>query len=285
MSGERCTYKLEDGLRYVTADKTAIPSRETVERRTVPKAIYQQIYQVLKEEIISGHLPYQSLMPSEHDLCEHFQCSRSSVRRALSQLAAEGFVQPMQGKGVRVIYNPLHENPRDRNDYGLETYQELSARRGFAPSTRTVVLERVITNPELSQIAGFAPGSELTHILRVRYADGRAVGTDESYYLASSVPGLTTDIVNRSIYQYLEDELGMSIVTSKRIITIEPVNRYDETLLDLDGFNAIAVMRCNAYDTNGIMIEYTETRQVPGFFELCQTSQRTHAPRKVPAAP
>ncbi len=34
-----------------------------------------------------------------------------------------------------------------------------------------------------------------------------------------------------------------------------------------------------AYDGTGIMIEYTETRQVPGFFELCFTSQRNRPAR------
>ena len=79
--------------------------RPSFEEPTVPKAIYRQIYSTLKDEVVSGRLPYQSFIPSEHALTERFDCSRSSVRRALSQLAAEGYVQPMQGKGVRVIYN------------------------------------------------------------------------------------------------------------------------------------------------------------------------------------
>ena len=253
--------------------------RPSFEEPTVPKAIYRQIYSTLKDEVVSGRLPYQSFIPSEHALTERFDCSRSSVRRALSQLAAEGYVQSMQGKGVRVIYNPLHESPREREDSGLETYQELGARRGFVPETRTVVLEEVTADEELARLTGFSRSSGLTHILRVRYADGVAVGTDESFYLSSSVPGLTPAIVDRSVYRYLEEDLGIRIVTSKRVVTVERTTAVDEALLDLGGLNAIAVMRCNAYDGTGIMIEYTETRQVPGFFELCFTSQRNRPAR------
>lgn len=245
----------------------------------MPKAIYRRIYSDLRDEVVSGRLPYQSFVPSEHALTERFGCSRSSVRRALSQLAAEGYVQPMQGKGVRVIYNPLHEGPRGREDDGLETYRELAARRGFVPETRTVVLEQTAADEDLSRLTGFSRSSGLTHILRVRYADGVAVGTDESFYLSSSVPGLTRDVVDDSVYRYLEDELGISIVTSKRVVTVERANAVDEALLDLGGLNAMAVMRCNAYDSTGIMIEYTETRQVPGFFELRLTSQRRRRTR------
>ena len=38
-------------------------------------------------------------------------------------------------------------------------------------------------------------------------------------------------------------------------------------------------MRCNSYDVTVIMIEYSETRQVPGLFELCFTSQRNRPAR------
>ena len=44
--------------------------------------------------------------------------------------------------------------------------------------------------------------------------------------------------------------------------------------LDLDGFNAVGVMRSHTFDADGIMIEYTESRQRPGFFSYNETAVR-----------
>ncbi len=238
----------------------------------MPKAVFQDIYRDLKDEVEHGTYAYQSFLPSEAELTARFACSRSSVRRAIRLLAENGYVLSQQGKGVRVIRDPHMEEPHGYD--GLETFREMAERRGFKPRTETLLVEQVVADDEIAQLTGFAEGSTLTHIMRKRYADERAVGTDESYYLTERVPGLTAEIVANSVYAYLEQVLGMKIITSKRRITVEGVNESDCEQLDLDGFNAIAVVRGNAFDVEGIMVEYTETRQVPGFFSLYETAVR-----------
>lgn len=233
----------------------------------MPKAVFNEIYRTLREEIEQGTYAYQMLLPSESELTQRFGCSRSAVRRALNQLASDGYVQPIQGKGVRLIWSPRTQGVRSGVS-GLETFREIAIRRGFTPTTKTLIFEEVVADANLADLTGFTEGSRLTHILRQRFADKNAVGTDESYYLSSKVQGLTPEIVSDSVYAYLEDVCGISIVTSKRTVTVEAANEQDRTYVDLEGFNAIAVMRSNAFDNNAIMVEYTETRQAPGFFEL-----------------
>ena len=51
----------------------------------------------------------------------------------------------------------------------------------------------------------------------------------------------------------------------------------DKSIIDLDGFNAVGVMRSHTFDADGIMIEYTESHQKPGFFAFSETALRpTH---------
>lgn len=238
----------------------------------MPKAVFQEIYRSLKSEIEQGTYAYQSFLPSEAELTARYECSRSSVRRAIRQLAEDGYVQSQQGKGVRVIRDPHMEEPHGYD--GLETFADIARRRGFSPRTECIVCEQVEADAAVSATTGFPVGSVLAHIVRIRYADEAAVGTDESYYLADRVPGLTPDIVNQSVYAYLEGVLGMKIITSRRTITVEGVNESDIAHLSLNGYNAIAVVRGNTFDVEGIMVEYTETRQIPGFFSLYETAIR-----------
>lgn len=67
----------------------------------MPKAIYQTIYRDLKEKIEQNEFAYQELLPPEHQLTKKYDCSRNTLRRAISCLVTDGYVQTMQGKGVR----------------------------------------------------------------------------------------------------------------------------------------------------------------------------------------
>ncbi len=194
-----------------------------------------------------------------------------TVRRAISMLAADGYVLPQQGKGMRVIRNISDETSRGGG--GLETFKEIAASRGFE-------LKRLPLSLRSSSVARHSPGlpgfpkAAPTRAKRIRYANGHAVCSDDSYYLSSQVPGLTPEIVNDSIYRYLEEDLGIKIATGKRDVTIEHPTPEDARVLDLDDFNALAVIRGQTYNADGILMEYTETKQVPSFFLLHETVTR-----------
>lgn len=76
------------------------------------RAIFQTIYDNVKQSIDDGTYAYQSYLPSETELTQLFDCSRMTVRRAISMLAADGYVLPQQGKGMRVIRNISDETSR-----------------------------------------------------------------------------------------------------------------------------------------------------------------------------
>ena len=61
----------------------------------MPSAKYDKIYQELRRRIEEEIYGYQDLLPSENMLTEQFESSRNTVRRAIGQLAAEGYVQSL----------------------------------------------------------------------------------------------------------------------------------------------------------------------------------------------
>lgn len=73
----------------------------------MPKSKYEAIYRDLKQKIEEGDFSSQELLPSEHSLIQTYDCSRNTVRRAISELVSDGYVQTLQGKGVRNIFRPV----------------------------------------------------------------------------------------------------------------------------------------------------------------------------------
>ena len=77
-----------------------------------------------------------------------------------------------------------------------------------------------------------------------------------------------------SPYEYMEQELGESIVTTKRKMTVERMNQIDETYLDMKGYNCMAVVSSMTYNAQGIMFEFTQSRHRPDRFVFYDLAHR-----------
>ena len=230
----------------------------------MPKAKYEGIYRSIKKRIEAQDYPYQSLLPSENTLIAEYDCSRNTVRRALAELVADGYVQTMQGRGVRVIYQPVGKTTFTIG--GIETFQETARRNRLHAVTKVTKFETVIADECFAAKSGFSVGDELWSIERVRYLDGKALILDVNYFLKEFVPGLTPQIAANSIYDYIENTLGMQIITSKRRITVEHATARDEKLLDMGTYGCVAVVVNQTFNSAGLLFEYTQSRHQPDYF-------------------
>ncbi len=230
----------------------------------MPKAKYEGIYHSIQKRIEAQDYPYQSLLPSENTLIEEYDCSRNTVRRALAELVADGYVQTMQGRGVRVIYQPVGKTTFTIG--GIETFQETARRNRLHAVTKVTKFETVIADECFAAKSGFSVGDELWSIERVRYLDGKALILDVNYFLKEFVPGLTPEIAANSIYEYIENTLGMQIITSKRRITVEHATARDEKLLDMGTYGCVAVVVNQTFNSAGLLFEYTQSRHQPDYF-------------------
>ena len=239
----------------------------------MPKSKFEAIYRELKSDIESEKLPYQSLMPSENQLIVRFDCSRNTVRRAIAMLAEAGYVQPMHGRGVRVIYTKTQTPPFLLA--GIESFRESAKRNNLGElSTRVIRFTEITADEHVARHTGFPVGTELYYIQRVRSLDGDPCVFDINLYDKKLVPGLNKEICVHSIYNYIENELGMPIVMSKRTITVERVTQMDEDSLDLKGYDTLAVVTGQTFNSEGVMFEYTQTRHRPDYFTFQTTALR-----------
>jgi len=228
----------------------------------MPKAKYEPIYRSIREDIETGKLGYGDFLPSENDYTEQFGCTRNTVRRALSMLTADGFVLPQHGRGVQVIYRP-DENRSIFTIGGIESFAEATSRNQKKVITRIESFKIIEADEKMSMKTGFDIGSELYYIERVRVVDGKALIFDTNIFLKSETDGLTPAIAGDSIYRYLENELHMTITTSRRRVTAEKAGARDKELLDLDSYDFVLVVTGQVFNSKGVMFEYTQSRHRP----------------------
>ena len=238
----------------------------------MPKAKFEAIYKDIKQKIEANEYPYQELLPSENKMVTIYDCSRNTIRRAIAKLVEDGYVQSLHGKGVRVIYQPVDQTAFTIG--GIESFKESAIRNHRERRTDVIQFTEITADERLAQKIGFPPSSELYYIQRVRYLDGKALIIDINMFLRSLVPGLTPEIAKDSIYDYIENTLGMQIVTSKRKMTVERVTEIDEKYLELNDYNCLAVVTGQTFNADGVMFEYTQSRHRPDYFCFQDTATR-----------
>lgn len=233
---------------------------------------YNEIYEELKARIEQLEYGFQELLPSENTLVKEFQCSRNTVRRAIGQLSDEGYVQSLHGKGVRIIYQPGH--PSEFLLSGIESLKEAVARNKKEYSTKVVCFTELTVDERIQARTTFPVGTEIFYIQRVRYIDGEALILDHNYFLKESARGLTPEIAEHSIYEYMEKVLGETIVTTKRKVTVERAVQIDGKYLELGDYNCLAVVSSMTYNAEGVMFEFTQSRHRPDKFAFYDLAHR-----------
>ncbi|WP_176705963.1 extracellular solute-binding protein [Paenibacillus hemerocallicola] len=76
------------------------------EAKTTPKARLLKMVTTLREEIVAGKRREGEFIPSELNLCEQFRLSRSSVRKGLETLVADGYIEKVERIGTKVKKRP-----------------------------------------------------------------------------------------------------------------------------------------------------------------------------------
>src|SRR6201997_4457255 len=65
--------------------------------------LYRQIYEHLRESILTGTLPESTRLPPERQMAEKLNVNRSTVVHAYRELVADGLIEQRVGSGSRVV--------------------------------------------------------------------------------------------------------------------------------------------------------------------------------------
>ena len=116
----------------------------TVIDRSRPIPFYFQLAEIIRGQVAQGEFSPGGKLPSEHELCSHYDVSRSVVRQALQSLAHVGLIEAEHGRGVFV---------RERKvsmalSQGIDPQDDAVAGAGFSLTTK-VLQQRLIDAPTM----------------------------------------------------------------------------------------------------------------------------------------
>jgi DNA-binding GntR family transcriptional regulator len=79
--------------------------RDRIDHRA-PRLLWRQVYDDVLSDIRSGELPDGARLPSEFEMAEQYGVSRDVIRRAKEELAGEGWLVVLHGRGTYVQSPP-----------------------------------------------------------------------------------------------------------------------------------------------------------------------------------
>ena len=221
---------------------------------------YQDIIAYVKEQISSSAWPVGYKLPREVDLCREFDVSRTTIRRAFSQLVEEGHLRRIKGTGTFVTQPQVF----DRTSIFIASFASELKARGL--SAVTEVLEFRPLPQEENRVRALLNASEDENVLKVRrlrYAQDR-FDVGPVVLTASYFPAHVGDIIARydlsrtSVQQILKDNHVIRARSEKKISAAHLSPR-DCRLLGATSEDLCLFICTVFWDPDGRPIEYSES--------------------------
>jgi GntR family transcriptional regulator len=212
---------------------------------------YYRLKHALREQI--AEMKANEALPSEADLCQRFEISRTTVRKALSDLVQEGLIYTMQGKGTFVA-------PRKLTSAWVQQTGGLFAdmsERGISVAMQVLELAVITAEENIQKALKVGEGEQVYKLRRLRFVDDQPFDVVTNYLPCRLFPGLENEDFNqRSLYSVLREKYNVRFERGLRTVEAGACPAEDARLLQIRARSPILIMHSTMYDEKGQVIEH-----------------------------
>lgn len=219
--------------------------------------LYLQISDLLRERIHSRGWVEGQALPNEGDLAREYGVSVGTMRKALEQIEAIGWISRRQGRGTFVT-NPEATSARRLNPF-------FSSEGHLLPETVTVLGVRTrAASPEEASWLALAQDETVVSVVSVRKADGVLAIHDDVAIPTRLVPGLADGgtTVPQNIAGYRSD-YGLVVTRLEEAIRAVALPNEVAAALNLPPAAPALLSRRISFDADGEPIDVCVRHAVP----------------------
>jgi GntR family transcriptional regulator len=169
-----------------------------LERQPSAPPLYSQVEARLLERIRRDFRPGQ-LLPTQQDLAREFGASLITIKRALHDIARQGYLQSTRGRGT-VVTRPVVSDDRSEVSSWTDTMTGL----GREPRTVSSSVRVRVPSREFARLLGLRARERTVRLERLRSLDGRPFCLMTNELPWRLVPDLAEDgLSEESLYAWL----------------------------------------------------------------------------------
>jgi GntR family transcriptional regulator len=225
--------------------------------KDVPIPYHYQLRELLRGEIVSGRWVVDERLPSERELCEAFDLSRTTVREAIDALVNEGLLRREKGRGTFVaapkIVEGLLQSPSG--------FTDSMAEQGIPVHTRVLRMELSTAPYVVAQELRITSHDPVIIIDRIRCIFDEPILIVTSHLPERLFPSLLDeDLTDTSLYQLLQLKYGLTISKAKRYMEAVAANEMEARLLKIATGAPLMLIESTTYTHEDSPFEYFKAR-------------------------
>jgi GntR family transcriptional regulator len=212
-------------------------------------------YYQVKSEIIAllTDLDPGTALPTERELAERFETSRTTVRQAIAELVVEGRVERTQGRGTFVAQPKLMQVRQ------LTSFSNDLQAQGRRPGSVMLKINEQPADDEVSKHLEIPPGTPIHRVERLRTAADETIA-HEIAHLAGPLPDLANQLALRgSLYQTLDEAFGIALASVEDVVETALADPVEADLLGVDTGLPILLVHRTGRDADGRPVEWTRS--------------------------
>lgn len=212
----------------------------------------------MRERIKNDFYPIGHPIPDEHSLCEEFGCSRMTMKRALDILVMEGLLFRKRGHGTFIIQSSIKKaelNVISEQNLGLSnqiTNREISS--------KIIDFDIQFPTAEVAEILAISTDTPVYYLVRLRCVDHEPFVMEKTYMPASLIPGINKEVLQQSLYSYIQDTLDLKMGTAHRKIRACKPDELDKKYLGCNFDDPILEVEQVGFLNTGVPFEYSFSR-------------------------
>lgn len=223
--------------------------------RESPTPLYAQVKQRLLQQIDAGLLKPGERLPSEAELEKAFQVSRITIRRALGDLAAAGYLRRQAGSGTIVAQT------RIRHDSGkVGGFHDDLLAQGFRVDSVLLGYEIGAIDDAAAERTGIVPASRVLQVRKLIRANDVPVVLMHGLHVLPDGVYLTADEVQSdSIFSVLKRRFGRVAQRAERIIEAGLPDDEEAAVLAVPKRTPVLLIELHAFDGGGALMAHVRS--------------------------
>ena len=204
-------------------------------------------------DLIEG-LPVGAPIPSERELCVRYEVSRMTLRRALDELARQGYLVRRQGATTYTA------RPKISQRLTLLSFTEDMRRRGMTTSSRLISSGVQPAGARLGTRLHVSVSDPVLTIGRLRIAGGEPMAIEWLYVPTALVPDLDPRVLeDQSFYSILSNRFGIEIAGGSQTIEPTVTDAHDARLLGVPLHSPALFVERATWTEDGRVIEFVQS--------------------------
>jgi GntR family transcriptional regulator len=224
----------------------------TVVNRQSKLPLHQQIYEILRGNMLRGKWAAGEMFPTELELMEEYQVSRATIRQVMDRLVSEGLIHRQRGRGT-FISEPTLEQGLSR----IISFTEDMRRRGLVSETRILEAEVIPAVEDIASVLKIQTGESVAYLKRLRIANNEPMCIEESHLSYKLCPGIFDyDFSVQPLRETLEKKYNIHITRALQKIHASVAGQETARLLGVNSPAALLFIERTSFNEYDVPVEF-----------------------------